>query len=276
MPQTQHPPQPPIPSHSDLPLLSKPTSSPMHGLGHLLMTRPLIIVGGMWVSLFLIALVAVGGLLSPGASERRSVSTTVIGSDSAIATQPMPQQARVPLWMFGAIALTCTAGSILVSRQLNRPATPPRRLSRRKSRSFQRLQPQPMAQLVLPPAPGYPPSRPPSKQQPLPRSVQPHLGQPLSYRPVSPVENLPPAMPSVATTPSPVAPRPVERNVLPPLLNRSSTQPKAVQPQAIPRPTVKTSVNILPPDIRKPLDWQTTELASAVDLRRRRSLSSLL
>lgn len=276
MPQTQHPPEPPLPSRPDLPPTSRSTTSSMRGLGHLLITRPLIIIGGMWVSLLLIALVAVGGLLSPGASERRSVSTTVVGSDSTIATQPMPQQARVPLWMFGAIALTCTAGSILVSRQLNRPPVPPRRSVRPRSRSLQpRLQPQPTTQLALPPA-GSPTLQPP-RQRSIARSPQPHPGQRPTHRPTPQSaqlqSNLPPAIGQPA-----MSPRSVDRTVLPPLLKKQAPTPtKAAQPKPnAPRLPVTASVSILPPDLRQPLDWQAIELAKAVDLRKRRSLSSLL
>ncbi|HEY9616724.1 MAG TPA: hypothetical protein V6C64_07785 [Microcoleaceae cyanobacterium] len=240
------------------------------------MTRPLILVGGMWVSLLLIAVVAIGGLLSPGASEHRSVSTTIVGSDSEVAIQPAPQQARVPLWMFGAIALTCTAGSILVSRQLNRPPVPPRRLARTKSRSFKRLPPQPMAQLALPPAVTYSAPLQPSRQELPARSPQPRAGQKRPHSPAHQAANLQPVMPpTIAQAPAPA--RPIERQVLPPLLKQPAKAKPIVQPQTVAsRPTVKTSVSILPPDIRKPLDWQSTELADAVDLRKRRSLSSLL
>lgn len=239
------------------------------------MTRPLIMVGGMWISLFLIALVAIGGLLSPGASEHRSVSTTVVGSDSAIATQPTPQQARVPLWMFGAIALTCTAGSILVSRQLNRPPVPPRRITKRKRHALKRLHPQPVAQLALPPATAYTQPLQTPRPHSMPRS--PHPGQLLSYSPAPQPGSLQSVTPPVIIQQQQPGSRPVERTILPPLLKQPSPPSKAAQPKAAPpRPKAKTSVNILPPDIRKPLDWQTTELANAVDLRKRRSLSSLL
>lgn len=100
---------------------------------HLVQTRPMAFLGGVWVSVFLIAIVAVGSLLSPNAAERRSVSAIAVGSDSAVATQPLDNRGQVPVWLFGAIAITCTAGSILVSRQLNpspaaaAPVSPPRR-----------------------------------------------------------------------------------------------------------------------------------------------------
>lgn len=97
----------------------------MRWFGHLLETRPMAFWSGIWVSTFLIGVVAFGSLLSPSASERRSVSAIALGSDSGVATQPIENQRKVPLWMFGAIAVTCTAGSILVSRQLKPGATPP-------------------------------------------------------------------------------------------------------------------------------------------------------
>lgn len=170
----------------------------MRWLGHLLETRPMAFWSGIWVSTFLIGVVAFGSLLSPSASERRSVSAIALGSDSGVATQPLENQRKVPLWMFGAIAVTCTAGSLLVSRQLKPSAVAPvprRRVKKRRPaatrvpaatsrpmtqrrkpkpptgrRQPQRLQPyspsEPLLVAPLPPAPAIAPP-PPGSRQPL-------------------------------------------------------------------------------------------------------------
>lgn len=90
-------------------------------MAYLLKTRPMVFWSGVWTSIFLVSLVAVGCLLSPSASSNRTASE--IASDAndepAVETVPSPhREGQAPIWMFGAIALTCTAGSLLVARCL--------------------------------------------------------------------------------------------------------------------------------------------------------------
>jgi hypothetical protein len=116
----------PHPQHSSSDRLAAPSSSPTgqsapshHLLLHLMATRPLAFLGSLWVTVVLIAIVALGGLISPTVTERRSVSITAVGSESSVASEPVLKQRQMPFWLFGAIAISCTAGSIFVSRQLN-------------------------------------------------------------------------------------------------------------------------------------------------------------
>lgn len=136
----------------DAPQSSAPTQgterTAWQWLGYLLDTRPMAFWGSVWVSVVLVALVAVGSLLSPSAAERRSVSAIALGSDSGVVTQPAENRGKMPLWVFGAIVFSCTAGSIFVSRQLQAttaPLPPTARSPKRARRSPQGTVTSPMA-----------------------------------------------------------------------------------------------------------------------------------
>jgi hypothetical protein len=105
------------------PGMSNPSTSDWKGgLGvdkalQLIEAHPLMVWGGILASILLIILIATTSLLSPIASNERSVSGVALGS-STTQTAPTKHRNRIPLWLFGAIALTCTAGSIVVSKHL--------------------------------------------------------------------------------------------------------------------------------------------------------------
>lgn len=93
-------------------------------VAHLLKTRPVVFWGGVWTSIFLVSLVAVGCLLSPSASSNRTASAIVPDAEPAVETAPTHREGQAPVWMFGAIALTCVVGSLLVAQYLKpSPAT---------------------------------------------------------------------------------------------------------------------------------------------------------
>ncbi len=125
-------------------------------MADLLKTRPVVFWGGVWTSIFLVSLVAVGCLLSPSASSNRTAATIASDAEPAVETVPMPDpEGRVSVWMFGAIALTCTAGSILITRYLQ--LSPPTGAKKEKQ-TFRALKP--TLKPVAPAQSGYPaPSR---------------------------------------------------------------------------------------------------------------------
>ncbi|MGQ9869271.1 hypothetical protein [Leptodesmis sp.] len=108
-------------------------------MADLLKTRPVVFWGGVWASIFLVSLVAVGCLLSPSASSNRTAAMIASDDEPAVETLPMPNpEGRVSVWMFGAIALTCTASSILITRYL-KLASPTG--ANKAKRTFRALQP---------------------------------------------------------------------------------------------------------------------------------------
>lgn len=217
--------------------------STIQSLMGVLEVRPLIFWSGIWVSMLLVAMVSVSSLLSPGLVDERTASEAAFGGNSAEAAQQVKQRSRVPLWLFGAIALTCTAGSFLISKQLARPQSP---------RSIVRK----------------PASRKQSKSRP-PRKGRKRL------KPYSPADSpLPlPVYPSAQVQPPAPVPAPLQlsgksagrlRRVSPPLTSKLSVRP------------TKVSVTVVPDEENHPLDWQAASLVDSVDLRKRRSLSSWL
>lgn len=218
--------------------------STMQSLMGVLEARPWIFWSGLWVSMLLVAMVSVSSLLSPGLVDERAASDAAIGVNSAEATQQLKQRSRVPLWLFGAIALTCTAGSFLVSKQLARPQ--PRRSPLRN-----------------------PPSRIQSKSRP-PRP--PRKGR-KRLKPYSPAETpFPlPTYSSAQVQHSTALPVPLQSGQPSGRLRRVSppTSKLAVRP-------TRVSVTVVPDEENHPLDWKAANLADSVDLRKRRSLSSWL
>lgn len=250
----------------------------MHWFGYLLETRPLAFWSGVWVSVFLVAVVAVGSLLSPNASERRSVSAIALGSDSGVATQPLENRGKVPFWMFGAIAVTCTAGSILVSRQL-KPDAPsgaaatPRQVRPKRpvavSRSRRPRQSKPVArqpqrlQPYSPTEPLFQTSNPIQSMSPVSPERQPVVS----------AANRPTGVPSfVVKTAKKSAPSGDQSSV-----SRTASQPGAHSHSRLAHslPT-KVPVTVVPQDQVHPLDWTQPRLADAVDLRKRKSVQSFL
>jgi len=213
------------------------------------------------MSVFLIGVVAFGSLLSPNAAERRSVSAIALGSDSGVATQPLENRGKVPLWMFGAIAITCTAGSILVSRQLQPNAASPK-ASSGAARKRRRNAPHRV------------------KKHPVHNSGASR--QPKRLQPYSPTDTLLVQNSPVPTTASMVATiaTPQTTAATNPRLSFVVARPKSPH---LPNPSVSAAsqaaevpVTVVPEDQIHPLDWPQARLAEAMDLRKRKSIQSLL
>jgi len=259
-PCMKHPPRSSHPHSAPTPPLERPdpaTNVPvMRWFGHLLETRPMAFWSGIWVSTFLIGVVAFGSLLSPSASERRSVSAIALGSDSGLATQPLENRGKVPLWMFGAIAVTCTAGSILVSRQLQ-PGTAPKPTPRLRRR-VKNQRPLASARPVTPPAK-------PTKQRRKAKAKPPQRLKP--YTPGEPL--LSTRIPSPASVQPAIAPMPAR--------SHSAGNPSFVVSKRNSRqPAVPVAVTIVPTEQAHPLDWNEPRLADDLDLRKQKPIQSLL
>lgn len=225
-------------------------------LVQMLEARPFMFWGGLWASLVLVAGVSVSSLVSPGLmGNGQTASGAAIGSSSntgsgSTAAQPAIQpssQAKnsFPFWLFSAIALSCTAGSILVSKQ---------------------LAPQRSRRIV----------RPPSSAQAQPRmvkqskGVQPKAAQPKRSQPQLPVSSY------KTKTRDPVQGQKVTSSrratSVPAQPARRSTRRPA--PQRV--PARSTQVAIVPQTETHPLDWQTASIADSMDIRKQRSLASWL
>ncbi|MBW4690342.1 MAG: hypothetical protein KME27_01105 [Lyngbya sp. HA4199-MV5] len=106
-----------MPAHSSQPL-RKPRTALSRGKfrWHL----SLVLLGSAWLVVVVISLIAVSGLLSPNLSSNKPPQgTAAVRSTPSEVTRA--SQSHLPLWLFGAIALSCAAGSMLISSQANRP-----------------------------------------------------------------------------------------------------------------------------------------------------------
>lgn len=196
-----------------------------------------MVLGSAWIVVAVIALTAVSGLLSPNASSgKRPPGAATIRETTETAQKN--SQTRIPLWLFGAIALSCAAGSMLISKQANRPPRP------RKSTKVKRLAPY-TASTVPQPAPSPAPQPQPIYPPAVPSFVlNPGHTQPLS----------------TATTPF-MAPATLMQ-----LAHQESQG-------AIAHTDVSATVSS---EDKHPLDWGKASLADKLDLRKQRSVSSLL
>ncbi|MBD2019821.1 hypothetical protein H6F43_06415 [Leptolyngbya sp. FACHB-36] len=213
--------------------------------------RPMIFWGGLWSSLLMVAVVSVSSLLSPNFSKGRSASGSALGSHTATVTRPATRDTHLPLWMFGAIALSCTAGSILISKQLARPHQS-RLMNRTHQKSRSRPKSPRMDRSRQRSKPYSPATSPFTAAQPLVPVRYPAPTQ----TPVTMRSNRSQAVRSQAMTLRAMQPAP-----------RSITKSKLAQP---------APVTVVPAGENHPLDWGKANLTDSLDLRKRRSLSSWL
>lgn len=252
-------------------------------MADLLKTRPVVFWGGVWTSIFLVSLVAVGCLLSPSASSNRTAATIASDVEPAVETVPMPdQEGRVSAWMFAAIALTCTAGSILITRYLK--LSPPTGAKKAKQ-TFRALKP--TLKPVAAAQPGYPaPSRqlqPFSPTAPLPFPVLPTFVQSPSKSGV--------LVPVNQKTVQGTLQKPIEQRVIQEQMTRSDliawlTAELEESPSSLVNPldpftTARRSgfepvVTVVPVDESHPLDSGRSRMAHTANLDRLRSLQERL
>jgi len=226
------------------------TRSPQRSSGNVitrfLIQRPLFLWGSVWVSMLVVGLVALNGLLSPGSSNG-SRSTGAALSSGAASMPSDPNGGRIPLWLFGAIALSCTAGSVLVSRQLARPAP-----FSRTSKPF--------------PKPTLPtPAPPPSQKETKPRRLSSYVATEFPFPYSQPLlSRASTAQTHRSTTVTPPKPHKAPSAKLP-----DTARPIAQTSSEVP-------VAVVPSDENHPLDWGNASLADKLDIRKQRSVSSWL
>lgn len=243
-----------LPMHPTPPISDDASSPPeirkvaIESVSQLVEDYPLLFWAGIWLSVLLVAAIAVSGLVSPGLPGRRASSASFGSSSGTEQVQTARRSNRLPFWLFGALAFTCTAGSFLVSQRAShiertQKLSRPRGASSRRAanaaryftvenrshrphsrRSGKRLKPFPDGEwstlLATPPA-SYP-------HAPLPGSGSPNRRLKPKRRP--------------------------QRS-----LSREGT--------AIP-------VTVIPPEQNHPLDWDAPSLADLMDIRKQRSPSS--
>ncbi|WP_421654680.1 hypothetical protein [Leptothermofonsia sp. ETS-13] len=255
---------PPVPSISDREAsLQGAKKLNMEYVYQLVESHPLLFWGGTWVAVLLVAAIAMGGLLSPGLPARRTSSASFGSSPGSEEIQTAGRQGRsVPFWLFGAIAITCTAGSILVSKRLAQVERPHHRLSRPK-------RPVQYSSKVRRPGPSNRPRAPQGRRlKSFSEGEFPLSGTYSSY---------PPPPPSTSTSTSFKLPPAIKSKAK--LASGHSAPKYAPQkpsvPESVPQKNVApVPVTVVPSEESHPLDWGDPSLADLMDIRKRRSLSS--
>lgn len=99
--------------------------------------------------------------------------------------------------------------------------------------------------------------------------------QPQRLRSASPSAKRPPATTQPAIPPQQPAPAPTAYQMPPALTTPRSTRSNAAEPSAAPTVSTSTStVTVVPAEASHALDWDENSLVNAMDIRKRRSLSS--
>jgi hypothetical protein len=297
-PGNHDPSLPAQPGQSQLPIPGWKAGLSVDAALQLVQTRPLMVWGGIWASVLLIMLIATASLLSPTASSERRVSGAAIGSSSTQTTRVESGKSRIPLWLFGAIALTCTAGSILVSKQLAAPERPyrpskqvPRKVAKRQVPKAQTPKVQaskaqtPKAQDVKMQVPKAQNAKvgvakrqgvrsQDTKGQAVQRVTSPDKHANKQAKTYLPTEFAVPA----------VFPTPAGNKVTTPAKKSAPAKPSRHKPvrhktnrrvtsQPLPPAATRVPVTVVPAEENHPLDWNGNSLADMLDLRKQHSLS---
>ncbi|MBD1915809.1 MULTISPECIES: hypothetical protein [Cyanophyceae] len=233
----------------------------------LLTYRPLFLLGGLWLTLVCVSAIAYHGLMFNESVEEVAPKAPLsvmaaTADDAASAPETAPGEASSPrsgvaLWGLLSLVGLCAFGSFVLTQQIK---TSSRATKRKKNR------PRLVAKASAPVQPPHPKRLAPYSPQrdgvvaPGVRLVE------------TPMVELPPS-----PAPVPARPRagavPQFRPVPQPGRLPQSSAPR-VAPVPIATPTATPAV--VPSEADLPLDWSEGSVAHALDMRQRRSLSSLM
>ncbi|MGP1386990.1 MAG: hypothetical protein ACTS2F_25760 [Thainema sp.] len=276
---------------------------------YIVQTRPLWVLGSIWLATAIAALVAINGLLKPAEFNTTQITEN---PDGTVEVTPVQPSEELPLWTLGALLGGCMAGSVVVTAIANRPPKSPaqkeyekrqKALSKAKAKARR-------AKLAAKKAKAKPVfEQGPKKLKPfyevevtslwpdgtpldLPMADQPMMEPLVTEQGVvpAPVAAQVSAQVSaqVAIAPEPTQPQPRPINTHRPStaftrLIAHSPQPSAAarsrQPVAQssrPVPSTQPDITVLPADTVHPLDWSDDGLAQAFDIRKQVPLSAWL
>jgi hypothetical protein len=259
------------PPHSPQPFSEARDPAVTSGLfwTRLLTYRPLFLLGGLWLTLVCVSAIAYHGLMfnepiEDVAPEAPLTVLPVPADDAASAPEIVPVQEASPqpgvaLWGLLSLVGLCAFGSFALTQQIRASS---RATKRKKAR------PRPVAKASVPVQPTHPRRLAPYSPQrdglvaPGVRLVETPVVRPPSSAPV-------PARPRVGAVPQfRAVPQPGRFSS-----GKAAPSPRPPAPIA-PVPTATPAV--VPSEADLPLDWSEGSVAHALDMRQRRSLSSLM
>ena len=266
---------------------------------NLLRYRPFWLLGGLWVCCVLIVLVALGGLMDPGVEAEKTPPATQVptsvdindpgDSDSFITTDVPPSEIdevfETPLGteiepapevgfnlgILVAFIGICTSGCWGLARYLQAPrALPKAQRRQRKSRPAQ-PKPKPMA-----PVPAI--SQPPVKRLKPFSAAQIkslYVGGNIAWNTNSQDDTASPELVNAAQGQASAAvPQPIQTSADASTL--AAKEAPVAQPEDRETAAAATNTRLVPESMTHQLDWPEGSIAHQMDLRQRRSLSSLL
>lgn len=238
----------------------------------LLTYRPLFLLGGLWFTLVCVSAIAYHGLMfnepveeaAPAAplSVMAAPTENVDAAPEIAPEEETSSRSGVALWGLLSLVVLCAFGSFVLTQQIKASS---RATKRKKTR------PRPIAKA---PAPVQPPH---------PRRLAPY--SPHRDGVVAPGVRLvetPIVEPSPAPVPAPPKAGPVPQFKAVPKPGHPSGKWRSIpreSPQAKAAGVASASTAtpaVVPPDADLPLDWAEGSVAHALDMRQRRSLSSLM
>ncbi len=279
---------------------------------YIVQTRPMWVLGTLWVATAIAALVAINSLLKPAEFNTTQITEN---PDGTVEVTPVQPNEELPLWTLGALMGGCMAGSLVVTAIANRPPKSPAQKEyekRQKAMAKARAQAR-RAQFAAKKAKAKPPiERGPKKLKPFYEAPIPSLwpdGTPLGLPMAAqagvelPIMEPPVMEPLVAeqgvaaahvaaavnaNAQAAIATAPVHQTShvqsRPPSTPR--TQPvsrparpaaaRSHQPAPLSQPSAQPDVTVLPADAVHPLDWPDDGLAQTFDIRKQVSLSAWL
>lgn len=237
----------------------------------LLTYRPLFLLGGLWLTLVCVSAIAYHGLMfnEPVEDAAPEVPLSVMAApsdDLPPAPEMTPGEETSPrsglaLWGLLSLVGLCAFGSFVLTQQIKASARPAKR---------KKARPRPVVKAPAPAQPPHPKRLAPYSPQrdgvvaPGARIVEAPIVEP----PVSPAPGHP-GSPAVAKFRAVPKPPPGQWRSL-----SGGESPQPSVPSVAPMPTA-TSV-VVPSEADLPLDWAEGSVAHALDMRQRRSLSSLM
>ncbi|MEP0868989.1 hypothetical protein NDA01_04160 [Trichocoleus desertorum AS-A10] len=206
----------------------------------LIQKHPFILWGASLVLVLLLGGFALKGLIYPGPVEPEVATAPAKVPSPAPAKVPSPelQEQNLNLWLFSAVALGCAAGSIFISRRI------------------ERMEPKPQQ------------AQPKSKQRAMPfqmKAAQKRQPATATRRPSSPMRRKKAAAVSVKRANAPAT---TVLHAEPVRMSQRGYPPNSV--------IIEPVVTVVPENESHPLDWGEASLAEMMDLRKQKPLSSLL
>lgn len=241
----------------------------------LLSRRPLVLLGSLWLVTVCVAAVASHRLLfaDPGRSAGVALSpaqaptlTAPLGAGDGAneaATARSRRNIKVTLWGLSSLVGLCALGSVVISQRAKAVAR------RKPQRRVRRVKPKAKAKTPTGPKRLQPYS--PQRDAVIVKgavAVADTLPLTVDEANIASVVEIQAGAEAVVTPVAPPAPQ--RRDA------RETARPPMAPQSGVAKVDAATKTEVVPPDEAHPLDWTEDSLAHALDLRQRRSLSSLM